>query len=139
MSLDEILSLDSGDAVLFKICKNCGACSKEYGKPDCLCGWYFYKPAQTVGQILDGKRQDRNYDRLLEDIREKGCLTPIRINRYEGRWIIQNGNHRIAAAAELGIAELAVDFNNESDQGKQWTRSRGCSCAGCDDDYMFST
>jgi hypothetical protein len=52
--------------------------------------------------VLADKRKDTWYPALVEDIRVNGLRTPIWIHNGE----INDGLHRIAAAQDLGIAQI---------------------------------
>lgn len=76
ISLDELLEMPSYDA-------------EGYG-------------GEKVKDILDRKRGDEFYPELVESIREHGMQAPVMV--VEG--MFRNGHHRVAAAQDLGWAEV---------------------------------
>lgn len=58
----------------------------------------------SVGDVLDDKRQDDSYAYHLREVRESGAdsLPPIVINFG----CVCDGHHRIAACVDLGITEI---------------------------------
>jgi ParB-like chromosome segregation protein Spo0J len=56
-----------------------------------------------VADVLDDKRQSPQYPALLEAIRREGITVPVLI-RPNGQYrSLEDGHHRIAAAADLGL------------------------------------
>lgn len=58
----------------------------------------------TVGDVLDDKRQDDSYTYLLREVRKNGVdsLPPIVITFG----CVCDGHHRIAVLVDLGITEI---------------------------------
>ena len=52
------------------------------------------------------KAGNERFDKVLKSIRKEGIREPLTINR---KWIVINGNHRLAAAKLLGIKEVEVE------------------------------
>ena len=73
MSVSEILRLDSCDA--------------------------FDLDCDSLAEVLDVKRRDDGYRRLLEDVRARGITVPVVIVDGE----VREGHHRIAAAIDAGL------------------------------------
>jgi hypothetical protein len=125
MDLADILGMPSGDAFCYGMCVECGTTMSNRRKAaqKCLCGSvpYYLREARTVGQILAAKREDDGYKRLREDIRQNGMDVPVLLYRTKkGRVRVQNGNHRLAAAAELGITVIPITYEQET-QTEDWT------------------
>lgn len=64
--------------------------------PDCL----------YVRDTLDHKRTSDHYAGLLEEIRRDGMALPVMIRTFNGQPWLVDGHHRVAAAVDLGIADL---------------------------------
>lgn len=55
------------------------------------------------------RSQERSYlDNLKRQISQNGIQQPLQLKRYNNTFLIWDGNHRLAAAEELGIKELPV-------------------------------
>jgi hypothetical protein len=76
ITLDEVLTMQSPDALA--------------------------RGVDTVADVLDEKRHDDSYARLLVEIRENGLTEPIVINFG----CVCDGHHRIAVCVDLGITEI---------------------------------
>ena len=78
ISLSEVLTMQSPDAIA--------------------------RGVDTVGDVLDEKRQDDSYAYHLREVREHGIdsLPPIVISFG----CVCDGHHRIAACVDLGITEI---------------------------------
>ncbi|MEH0417830.1 ParB/Srx family N-terminal domain-containing protein [Streptomyces sp. B21-083] len=60
----------------------------------------------TVRDILDHKRQSEHYTKLCDAIRRDGIALPVMIRTLDGQPWLADGHHRVAAAIDLGLAEI---------------------------------
>ena len=76
--------------------------------------YFEYVPIKEVDAYKEFDREtDIKFDKselddLTEDIRKNGITTPITIEVYNGKGLIVEGNHRLAAAKRLGIKNIPV-------------------------------
>jgi len=57
-------------------------------------------------QLLDLKREDKKYPKLLASVKANGLLVPGNYIIHEGMYFHGNGHHRLAAAIDLGFKRL---------------------------------
>lgn len=68
----------------------------------------------NTNQLLDlisegGYRTEEQINNLREDLKKNGITTPIEVYRKnDGTFAIENGNHRLKIAQELGIKDIPV-------------------------------
>jgi hypothetical protein len=61
-------------------------------------------------EITHGMTMSKNaFRRLVGDINQNGIQESIKYVEYEGEAYIVDGNHRVAAARQLGISEIPVE------------------------------
>lgn len=62
--------------------------------------------------VFERKRDDEHYESLRDSLETNGFLTPlcIQVDELECVESFHNGNHRLAAAVELGFHEVPVVF-----------------------------
>lgn len=53
----------------------------------------------TLAEVLEHKRRNAGYRRLLEDVRARGITVPVVVVDGE----VREGHHRIAAAIDAGL------------------------------------
>lgn len=74
------------------------------------------EPIEKIASLLSegGYRSQEQINSLLEDIKENGIKKPIElIKNSNGEIIINDGNHRLAIAKELGLKEIPVTYLDE--------------------------
>ena len=74
------------------------------------------EPIEKITSLLNegGYRSQEQVNSLLEDIKENGIKKPIElIKNSKGEIIINDGNHRLAIAKELGLKEVPVIYLDE--------------------------
>jgi hypothetical protein len=107
IALSEVLEFLSMDAGCYRRCEECGTVIRRRTH----CGRAATGVVYTVREVLDLKRSDPEYRDLLDSIRHHGIGTPVLIYGET----VHNGGHRIAAAFDLGLAE--IPWTNDSSIG----------------------
>lgn len=99
---------------------------REYASTDsgsrCGC-WLWHECGEdtprneSLQETLAWKREDSHYPRVVASLKEKGWTKAIKV--LPDTNLIRDGNHRLAAAIDLGMTEvpIAEDYYPESDSG----------------------
>lgn len=66
-------------------------------------------PAEAWAAMMVDKRNDDQYQDVVESIREHGFLAPLTATVRDGVLRLVDGNHRVAAALELGLETVPVE------------------------------
>lgn len=76
-----------------------------------------FSQLETIGEVLERKRQDEHYPKIIESLVTNGWTTGIHIT--PGECEISDGHHRLAAAIDLGQQYVPVvsDFFSAEDSG----------------------
>lgn len=64
-------------------------------------------------RVFDVKRQDENYEDVVDSLRAYGFARPIMIGPSKDGWQLGDGNHRMAAAIDLGFTHVPARWSED--------------------------